>query len=759
MIRPGRAYSWLPLAMGLLSLGLAHTGEPYFEEGAYGVRPAGMAEAFVAVADDANAVLHNPAGLSRLRDFEVTGMYANLYSGLNARLYTGQFDQLGYNFIGFALPLNPEAGTFGFAWTHFYSTFYKENVFALSYARNLLGNHLLDIGVSAKALHWLVEGNDFSANPAYFPGDHQKLGWTADAGLLFTPWAGFTLGGGVSNLVPAAVGRSGVSTVPLVWRAGASFKQQWQESAADSLLFSLEWEQREAVAYPKAGLEMWFFGHTLGIRTGLNQDEASAGLSLQYGIPGSPLDLEVDYAYAYPLQIVDNLGTHRIGMTFRLGAVNVVKPPALTPIPTPVPVRSEEPLWTAAECYDRALRAYYVRDWDTSLLWWHRLLTLEPANQVAIDYITTIQAYLAAKANLPARRAIAGDPTHAEVDLSRLANIYRGPAPAPAKALDQLVARAERCTRAGRMAEALETWETIQILEPGMAQAPREIARLKARLLGRLSRELEMGVEAFNAKDYLAALRQFRTVLALDPEQSQAAFLADQVRDILTNRLVKHYATGAEKLRQNQFRLAVRYFEMVSLVNPRYQDVANLLAEARAGLHAAEGARQIVTAAGRALQQAQVAQALNLLSPLMGANAHDAKADQLFEAALAKKTQSLLNYELGVQAYRLQDLEQAIGRFQASLILDQASPARELLVQALVQKGILAYRQNRLLDAQAAWESALVADPEQTLVRKYLQRVKNKIAFTQQELGGDALQGKTNSAPEQSPVGETNEPQ
>jgi hypothetical protein len=33
----------------------------YFQEGAYGVRPAGMGEAFVSLADDANAVMYNAA--------------------------------------------------------------------------------------------------------------------------------------------------------------------------------------------------------------------------------------------------------------------------------------------------------------------------------------------------------------------------------------------------------------------------------------------------------------------------------------------------------------------------------------------------------------------------------------------------------------------------------------------------------------------------------------------------------------------------
>ena len=50
-----------------------------------GTRPLSMGGAFIAVADDANAITWNPAGLPGLRRTEFTSTYANLY---NCLLYT-----------------------------------------------------------------------------------------------------------------------------------------------------------------------------------------------------------------------------------------------------------------------------------------------------------------------------------------------------------------------------------------------------------------------------------------------------------------------------------------------------------------------------------------------------------------------------------------------------------------------------------------------------------------------------------------------
>ena len=54
-----------------------------------GTRPLSMGGAFIAVADDANTITWNPAGLPGLRRTEFTSTYSDLYAmGITCLLYT-----------------------------------------------------------------------------------------------------------------------------------------------------------------------------------------------------------------------------------------------------------------------------------------------------------------------------------------------------------------------------------------------------------------------------------------------------------------------------------------------------------------------------------------------------------------------------------------------------------------------------------------------------------------------------------------------
>ena len=54
-----------------------------------GTRPMSMGGAFIAVADDANAITWNPAGLPGLRRTEFTSTYADLYAMGITQSYVG----------------------------------------------------------------------------------------------------------------------------------------------------------------------------------------------------------------------------------------------------------------------------------------------------------------------------------------------------------------------------------------------------------------------------------------------------------------------------------------------------------------------------------------------------------------------------------------------------------------------------------------------------------------------------------------------
>jgi tetratricopeptide (TPR) repeat protein len=753
-MRTSRAVILRLLLLGVLAgPALERTGQAYFQDAAVGVRPAGMGEAFTAVADDANAMLFNPAGLARISDPEFTGMYSDLYTNLNARLYTGQTDKLGYNYIGLAVPGSEAFGTVGASWTHFYSIFYKENTFTLSYGRQIAADHVLDVGINLKALQWLVEANDYSMDTSLFP-ERQKLGFTADAGVLFTPFSGMTLGAGVDNLVPVAMNLSGGRTVPMVLRGGASFSQHWADSAVNSLRLALEWHQRGEIATPKGGLELWMFGQAVGLRVGGNQDQATAGLSLRYRTLGSPLDLELDYAYAYPFKILDTLGSHRVGLTFRwrnvtpeeLAAARAPKPtPEPTPEPTPPPVA-----FTAEDCYREALKAYHLNDWETSRQWWQRLLELEPDNRTARRYLTEIEARLGAEragvtpAGAAERAAVRWAPEPGRLNL-RLADVSAQYAPAaevPADEAAAYTALAERAERSGRLGEALEAWTTVLALDPQRAGAAERMQAVDDRLRADIQQAFGVAVRDFNGKAYLEALRQFRAIVKTVPGHRQARFYLEKIQDILANRLDTNYRVATRLFEQRDWVKARRAFLLVSEVSPTYRASREYLAAIADRLKTIQSSPGAVQRARASLQRSALGDALQTLTPMMRSRAQNAAAAALFDELVARQAQAVQAYEGALESFQQKDFAAAIEKCRSSLDLDRQSLAGPLLGEAYLQQGILEYRQNRLPEAVAAWEQVLAVQPDHPMVKIYLQRAHNKMEYYRQQFGPDYFKPK-----------------
>lgn len=81
-------------------------GRGAFADDAVGARASVFGEAFVAVADDANALRWNPAGLTRLLQPELTTSHSNLFSMGGYVDYSSGSGSINRDFIGFVLPNN-----------------------------------------------------------------------------------------------------------------------------------------------------------------------------------------------------------------------------------------------------------------------------------------------------------------------------------------------------------------------------------------------------------------------------------------------------------------------------------------------------------------------------------------------------------------------------------------------------------------------------------------------------------------------------
>ena len=122
----------------LIPLTLPISGYAAFETGPPGARAAGLAGAFVAVADDANSPFSNPAGMSQLIHPELTGYYTVLY-GVD-----------GLRRVMLATVIPTPVGGIGFSYHGFGGDLYRETAFGVSYSRSLFSRIL--VGVTARAL-------------------------------------------------------------------------------------------------------------------------------------------------------------------------------------------------------------------------------------------------------------------------------------------------------------------------------------------------------------------------------------------------------------------------------------------------------------------------------------------------------------------------------------------------------------------------------------------------------------------------------
>lgn len=733
----------MPRIFALLLIGLsccATASWGYFQDAGFGVRPAGMGEAFVSVADDANCVLYNPAGYARIRDFELTGMYADLHSNINALLYTGNTDRLAYQFLSLAIPFSPATGTFGVAWNHFDSVFYKENTFSLSYGREVLPLGGLDVGCNLKVLQWLVTPNAYSSNPLTYPyADLQKTGFTADVGVLSIPLEGFTLGGSVENLIPANLGLAGEHRVPLVMRAGVSFRHHWEKHPVDSLLAQVEWSDRDGEANVKLGLESWFFANALAVRAGVNYDATTAGLGFRYQPPDSRVSLQLDYAFTYPFQVFDSLGSHRMGLTLRWKTGG----------------KWAETLETdqIEFYYQRALETFYLGELRSSLGWWEKILALEPDNEVAQTQAEELQQRLrtpSAARTLPKVLAVPGRTASLRV-VSRLAPAGQAlnvrltgvtslapPAKAQPEYADDLgsqMALAAKYERQGDNRQAQEALEIALALAPNQPEAVAALRQLRAKMRVPIEQAFRRGMKAFKDKDYLPALWQFQLVLKISPEHALAGFYLKKTRDILAGRIEKNYQEGEALLRRGQYQQAAEYFKLVMEFAPTYRNAAGLLQKAllKSRLLTRTGAGY--ASALKAFTQTQLDKALAILSPFVKQGVGDSRFRQLFSRAIRQKSLSLKFYHQGVAHYQVRRLNDSIASFRRSLDLDRGSRAKKLLVEAYLNLGVLAYRRDDFKTAQSYWEQILTVQPDHAMGLKNLRRTKHKIEFLKKNLG------------------------
>jgi hypothetical protein len=237
------------LLVCLFCVGDARAG---FERRDQGARPIGMGGAFVAIADNAWAIIFNPAGLAQLRGDEIAAFYS-----------PQPFGMIELSLASFALAHPTSFGEVGLSVNRFGFDLYREVSGILSYANSYRDVFSFGINLTYNSL----------AIKNY--GSASAIG--VDVGILATVTRGLHWGFFAANVNAPSIGQA-KERLPQIYASGLSF------SPADGLLLGLD--VIKDIRYPallRAGLEYRLVDPvSLRVGVGNNPTKFSSGLGIHF---------------------------------------------------------------------------------------------------------------------------------------------------------------------------------------------------------------------------------------------------------------------------------------------------------------------------------------------------------------------------------------------------------------------------------------------------------------------------------------------
>lgn len=274
---------------------------PYLRLGA-GARALGMGGAFVGVADDATAAYWNPAGLTWLNGWEVTGMYSagmnvdrtHNYVGVARNSYWGAYAAQWLNAGTSDIEQRDETGAYLGDFD------FSDNALSLSLAKRW---DVASFGITGKYLRESL-GAEIEGNDAI-----NGFGLDLGMGLEMNDYA--RLGIAVQNIAGKLGTIDQVNKIPATLRAGVALMPMEGMTAA----FDIEKTRDDEDYHFHAGGE-YAVGMTedisAALRMGLNHDKFAGGLGIGVNF------MRFDYAYVVePESFLDE--NHRFSVSLRFG--------------------------------------------------------------------------------------------------------------------------------------------------------------------------------------------------------------------------------------------------------------------------------------------------------------------------------------------------------------------------------------------------------------------------------------------------------
>jgi len=281
-----------------------------------GARSASLGNAFVAVADNGDAVFANPAGLGQLerRQFAYTNV-SLLFGGIDG-------DNLGQHLASLVQPMG-EKMSLGLGYERIGSDLMSENGAFLGLSYQL--NRTLSLGLTAKYLFWSV--GDIPDDPVMGadPLSNTSNGAPGiDLGVLWNSGIrGANVGLLLKNLNQPNVAKTSVpgdadaGKLPMDVHIGVS------APVAEASMVSVQWVMRD-LSGDETDKRLVIGGETrlvegLMLRAGgskIFEDDASGDINAGLGYTWNKMLF--DYGYHIPLDLTETNGSHRFSLNYLL---------------------------------------------------------------------------------------------------------------------------------------------------------------------------------------------------------------------------------------------------------------------------------------------------------------------------------------------------------------------------------------------------------------------------------------------------------
>ena len=502
-----------------------------------GSRPFGMGGTFAAIADDANAVYWNPAGLGMLKNREFTGMYSQFFN---------------YEYLAYVNPIE-SFGTFGIS-GYYYQYLEKPENFSdiwdtalmLSYGKAV--NNNTSVGFSAKFLNkTLYEKNDPSNIYNSAISTISRSGFCMDVGVLYKISEELYLAAVVQNLSASvfmstdAVKDEPWKAQPLNYRIGASLKL-FDDIVTLGFDLNLPEGSENFVCF---GGEYWILDW-VALRMGYNSREGQ-NQGIHFGVGIGNENIHLDWILV-PFKGMEER-INRISLSWRFG---------------------REYKYTLIEDniekhFRKGKRYYYRGELIRAYLEFKNILELVPGHREASDYLARTQVKLD------------------DYDTSKEITGY--------------FEKGEKYYKEGDFVKARFEFDSLLLMDPEHSGAKDYLNKIQVKAEELIAEQMKETGYYYDRGDYEIALEHINKVLSFEPEHKVAneylALTNEKLNLIKETRkkqqdklegkwkAVSDYYKGLALYNMGEWVQAISVFEDVLKYNPEHEGSREYLEKAK----------------------------------------------------------------------------------------------------------------------------------------------------------------------------------